>query len=189
MQYICIMVSLKSALFVAFVAYAAYTWYNGLSPNPPPTNIREILGSEYDYVIVGAGSAGSVLANRLSEDPDNTVLLLEAGKDDAGVYKIHAPSRAMDLWGDTEVDWMYRTTPQKKSCLSMKNRQCQWPRGKVLGGSSSLNCMVYVRGSPHDYDRWEEMGAKGWAYKDVLPYFYNPTRNCLVWVLFILRSE
>ena len=82
------------------------------------------------------------------------------------------------MWGDTTVDWHYKTVPQKQSCLSAVNKQCGWPRGKILGGSSSINCMVYIRGSPEDYDYWaEDLGCDGWSYKDVLPYFMKAENN------------
>ncbi len=120
----------------------------------------------YDYIIIGAGSAGCVLANRLSEDPAVSVLLLEAGKADKS-WKIHMPTAlAYNLCNDT-YNWYYHTEPQTQ----MNNRRLYWPRGKVLGGSSSLNAMVYVRGNRLDYDRWQTEGAEGWSYKDVLPYF------------------
>lgn len=126
--------------------------------------------SQFDYIIVGAGSAGCVLANRLSEDPNVTVLLIEAGGVDT-LRDIHTPLAFTKLQLDPAVDWMYQTVPQKKACSSLKYEKSSWPRGKVLGGSSSINAMIYARGNRADYDSWEAMGAKGWAYDDVLPYF------------------
>ncbi|KAL5020232.1 hypothetical protein ScPMuIL_003124 [Solemya velum] len=128
------------------------------------------LKDSYDYVIVGAGSAGAVLANRLSEDGDTSVLLIEAGgceKDNPAV----AVPMLVDKTIFTEYDWGYYTEPQEFSQFAMKNRKSYWPRGKLLGGSSNLNYMVYMRGSRHDYDGWAELGATGWSYDDVLPYF------------------
>lgn len=119
----------------------------------------------YDYLIVGAGSAGCVLANRLTEDPQTSVLVLEAGgKDD--VPAIHDPAAFFSLLG-TAVDWSYMTEEEPQ----LNNRKLPWPRGKVLGGSSSINAMSYARGNRSDYDRWQELGNAGWSYADVLPYF------------------
>ena len=134
------------------------------------TPIREGHGDEYDYIIVGAGSAGCVLANRLSEDSNVTVLLIEAGGRDDDSH-IQMPLAYTKLHG-TSVDWRYQTIPQVHSSQGLVGKRSIWPKGKVLGGSSSTNAMVYIRGNAKDYDRWEELyGAEGWSYKDVLPYF------------------
>jgi choline dehydrogenase len=119
----------------------------------------------YDYVVVGAGSAGCALAHRLSVNPDASVLLLEAGGPDTHPG-IHDPAVYFSLWG-TEVDWGYRTVPQKHTAYRIH----PWPRGKVLGGTSSLNGMVYLRGSRHDYDSWAYQGNVGWDYASVLRSF------------------
>jgi choline dehydrogenase len=122
----------------------------------------------YDYVIVGAGSAGCVLAARLSEDPDTTVLLLEAGPPDVN-QNIHVPLGYLSL-ARTEVDWDYATAPEP----NCDNRRVSLPRGKVLGGSSSINAMVYIRGNRRDYDEW---GVPGWAWDDLFPYFLKAEDN------------
>src|SRR5690348_2278197 len=119
----------------------------------------------YDYIIVGAGSAGCVLANRLSEDPNIKVLLLEAGGSDSR-KEIHTPVAFSKLF-KTGCDWAYYTEPEPQ----LGNRSLYWPRGKVLGGSSSMNAMIYIRGHRHDYDHWRDLGNAGWSYRDVLPYF------------------
>lgn len=121
---------------------------------------------ESDYVIVGAGSAGSVLANRLTEDSNTRVTILEAGPKDYS-WKIHMPAALMYNLADDKYNWFYNTLPQKH----MDNRVMYWPRGRVWGGSSALNAMVYIRGHAYDYDRWEAEGAKGWSYSSCLPYF------------------
>ncbi|XP_037509087.1 glucose dehydrogenase [FAD, quinone] [Rhipicephalus sanguineus] len=127
------------------------------------------LRQQYDYVIVGGGSAGCVVANRMSANPDTTVLLLEAGGLETASRQIPLTA-AYSLGGHD--DWDYRTVPQRNSCLSFHEQWCPLSRGKVLGGSSVLNFMMYVRGNRHDYDRWAlTYGATGWTYEDVLPHF------------------
>jgi choline dehydrogenase len=121
--------------------------------------------TDYDYVVIGAGSAGCVVANRLTEDSDTTVLLLEAGSPDTKP-EIHIPAQCISLLG-SEVDWSYFSEPEPY----LNDRKMFCSRGKVLGGSSSINFMMYVRGNPHDYDQWQELGNPGWSYQDVLPYF------------------
>jgi choline dehydrogenase len=120
----------------------------------------------YDYIIVGAGSAGCVLANRLSADPKIRVLLLEAGGRDLNPW-IHIPVGYFKTMHNPKTDWCYKTDPDP----GIADRSLQWPRGKVLGGSSSLNGLLYVRGQHADYDRWQELGNPGWSFNDVLPYF------------------
>ncbi|MEM9707377.1 MAG: choline dehydrogenase [Pseudomonadota bacterium] len=121
---------------------------------------------EADYVIVGAGSAGCVLANRLSADPKRRVVLLEAGGRDSNPW-IHIPVGYFKTMHNPKLDWCYKTEPDD----GLNGRSIDWPRGKVLGGSSSLNGLLYVRGQQGDYDRWAQMGNPGWGWKDVLPLF------------------
>ena len=125
----------------------------------------------YDYVIVGAGSAGCVLANRLSEDPQTRVLLIEAGGGDRSL-KVKIPA-AFPQQFHTKLDWDYATDPEPH----VDGRELYIPRGRMLGGSSSMNAMLYVRGRPLDYDGWEAQGAPGWGYRDVLPYFIRAEDN------------
>jgi choline dehydrogenase len=125
----------------------------------------------FDYIIVGAGSAGCVLASRLTEDPHARVLLLEAGGA-AAAREVRIPAAFSRLY-KTSLDWNYSTEPE--SCLN--HRKLYWPRGKMIGGSSSMNAMIYIRGNPIDYDDWESQGNEGWAFRDVLPYFIKSERQ------------
>lgn len=125
----------------------------------------------WDYIIVGAGSAGCVLANRLSEDPEIKVLLIEAGGRDWNPF-IHIPGGLSKLFGPS-VNWRFHTIPQKH----LDNREIWYPQGRTLGGSSSINAMIYIRCQKEDYDNWASLGNKGWSYKDVLPYFKKSEDN------------
>ena len=145
-------------------------YYYGRGPFRKASILTEKLNDEYDYIVVGAGSAGSVVASRLSEDEDNTVLLLEAGGHYDDNPLLHIPM-LYPLLQHSVYDWEYYTEPQKVSCLGLKGNQGYWPRGKVLGGTNMLNGMQYTRGSKYDYDEWARNGCTGWSYKDVLPYF------------------
>ncbi|MBM86475.1 MAG: choline dehydrogenase [Rhodospirillaceae bacterium] len=128
-------------------------------------NVAADLGT-YDYVVVGAGTAGCVLANRLSADPKNRVLLLEAGgRDD--YFWIRVPVGYLFTMNNSRTDWCMKTEPSE----GLNGRALSYPRGKVLGGCSSINGMIYMRGQAHDYDHWRQLGNVGWGWKDVLPYF------------------
>ena len=130
------------------------------------------MGDTYDYIVVGAGSAGCVLANRLSEDASKRVLLLEAGGRDRHPL-IHIPAGFAKLMNMPSVNWLFETVPQEGTA----NRPIPIPRGKTLGGSSSINGMLYVRGQARDYDGWAQLGNRGWSYDDVLPYFRKSENN------------
>jgi choline dehydrogenase len=126
----------------------------------------------HDYVVVGAGSAGCVLARRLSDDPKSRVLLIEAGPAKHGALRVRAPALYQLLWR-SPLDWKINTVPQKH----VAGRRMYWPRGKVLGGTSCLNAMVYIRGHRDNYDEWRDLGNPGWGYDDVLPYFMRSEDN------------
>ena len=122
--------------------------------------------ADFDYIIVGAGSAGCVLANRLSANPNNRVLLLEAGGRDNWIW-FHIPVGYLFAIGNPRSDWMFRTEPEP----GLNGRSLAYPRGKVIGGSSSINGMIYMRGDAADFDQWRQLGLAGWGWNDVLPYF------------------
>jgi len=125
------------------------------------------MQNEYDYIILGAGSAGCVLANRLSESGEHSVLIVEAGPMDKKLL-IHIPAGIHSVYRDPSINWNYESEVE----ANLEQRNIELPRGKVVGGSSSINAMVYMRGHPKDYDHWnDELGLKGWRYADCLPYF------------------
>lgn len=123
---------------------------------------------KYDFIIVGAGSGGSVLANRLSEDKRWRVLLLEAGYEQNIFNEIPILVGYFQL---SNYNWKYKVEPQKNACLGMIDHQCNWPRGKSMGGTSTLNYMIHTRGNKLDYDKWASLGNIGWSYEEVLQYF------------------
>ncbi|KAM7347185.1 glucose dehydrogenase [FAD, quinone] [Cochliomyia hominivorax] len=138
-----------------------------------PIHIRELRDS-YDFIIIGGGSAGCVLASRLSEVKQWNVLLLEAGGDEPLVSDI---PQLYPIFQRSPWDWNYKTEPSDRYCLAMQNQQCGWPRGKMLGGCSSINAMMYIRGNRKDYDHWAELGNVGWNYDNVLHYFRKMEDN------------
>ncbi|KAM3963791.1 glucose dehydrogenase [FAD, quinone]-like [Aphomia sociella] len=170
-------IAAKSALAVAgisklgfiplILAALAYFNYDLIDPENRPFN-EQNLRETYDFVIVGGGSAGSVLANRLSEIEGWNVLLLEAGGHETDISDVPLLSLYTHK---SKIDWKYRTEPQDSACQAMIDKRCAWTKGKVLGGSSVLNTMLYIRGNKRDFDQWESFGNPGWGYEDVLPYF------------------
>ncbi len=130
------------------------------------------MADEYDYIVIGAGSAGAVMAGRLSEDPATRVLLLEAGPPDASFW-IHLPIGYGKTMWSKKYNWCFYTDPDP----NMNGRRIYWPRGKTLGGSSSINGLIYIRGQREDYDHWAALGNKGWSFDDCLPYFIRSERN------------
>ena len=130
------------------------------------------MKADYDYIIVGAGSAGCVLAGRLSQDPDTRVLLIEAGPPDHSLW-IHLPIGYGKTMWDERFNWRFDTAPEP----GMNGRRLYWPRGKTLGGSSSINGLIYIRGQREDYDHWAGLGNPGWSFSDVLPYFKRAEGN------------
>lgn len=124
------------------------------------------MTESFDLIVIGAGSSGCVLANRLSTDARHRVLLLEAGRRDSNLW-IHVPGGIFKLIHNAAWDWRHKTAPEPE----LAGREIQWPRGKALGGSSSINGMIYIRGQAQDFDHWRQLGNRGWSYEDVLPYF------------------
>lgn len=160
-----------NAIVVLTVAVIMAAYYSGRGPFKKASIVTEKLDDEYDYIVVGAGTAGSVVAARLSEDNHNKVLLLEAGSHyNEAAPKIHIPLHLFDFQ-HTRFDWEYYTIPQTVSCLGLKDNKGYWPRGRVLGGSNMINGVQYTRGSKYEFNEWARNGCTGWSYKDVLPYF------------------
>ncbi|XP_060815321.1 glucose dehydrogenase [FAD, quinone] [Bombus pascuorum] len=157
----------KVAIIPIIIAALAYYNYDLMDPENYP-KVTKNIRKEYDFVVVGGGSAGSVVVNRLTENPKWNVLLLEAGGHETEITDVPILSLYLHK---SKVDWKYRTQPQDSACQAMIDRRCCWTRGKVLGGSSVLNTMLYIRGNRRDFDQWESFGNPGWGYEDVLPYF------------------
>ncbi|XP_067014940.2 glucose dehydrogenase [FAD, quinone] [Anabrus simplex] len=157
----------KFKFIPTFIAALAFFHYDLFDPENRPINAK-ILLNEYDFIIVGGGSAGAVLANRLSEISDWTVLLLEAGGHETEITDVPILSLYLHK---SRFDWKYRTQPQDSACQAMIDKRCCWTKGKVIGGSSVLNTMLYIRGNRRDYDNWAQLGNPGWSYEEVLPYF------------------
>lgn len=139
---------------------------------------NEPILREYDFVVIGAGAGGSVVANRLTENPDWKVLLLEAGGDETAYTDIPVTAAHWSL-PESDYNWKYRAERTGNACLAMENEQCPWPRGKGLGGCSILNYMIYTRGHREDYDGYAAAGNEGWSYDDVLPYFIKSENNSI----------
>ncbi|XP_033205574.2 glucose dehydrogenase [FAD, quinone]-like isoform X1 [Bombus vancouverensis nearcticus] len=158
------------SILLTVLLYVIYSIVNYSSKNLP----SESLLPSYDFIIVGGGSAGAVVASRLSEIEEWNVLLLEAGGDGNVIYDIPLLAANLQL---TEIDWKYTAEPNPNYCRAMEGGRCRWPRGKVIGGSSTINYMLYVRGNKKDYDIWEQLGNPGWSYKDVLSYFKKSEDN------------
>ena len=136
---------------------------------------REDYG-HFDYVIVGAGTAGCALANRLSADPRNRVLLLEAGGSDNYIWTKIIPVGYLYCMGNPRTDWGFKTAPAD----GLNGRALNYPRGRILGGCSSINGMIYMRGQARDYDHWAQLGNAGWSWDEVLPYF-KKVRRLFCW--------
>ncbi|XP_059619957.1 glucose dehydrogenase [FAD, quinone]-like [Phlebotomus argentipes] len=167
-------VAFLSLLPLLMVGMNYYRYYN----YDPEAKVIDTsyLRRHYDFIVVGGGSAGAVMASRLSEISNWTVLLIEAGGDENEVTDTPTMAGYLQL---TEFDWQYQTQPPPDGayCQAMIGNRCNWPRGKVMGGSSVLNAMVYVRGNRRDYDYWQAQGNPGWSFDDVLPYFTKSEDN------------
>ncbi|KAM3963794.1 glucose dehydrogenase [FAD, quinone] [Aphomia sociella] len=163
-----------TGLWLIPLLLGALTYHNYNSYDPEAKVLDKEPKMEYDFIVVGGGSAGAVVANRLTEVMNWKVLLLESGPDENEITDVPSLAGYLQL---TKLDWQYKTEPTSYACLGFKKRRCSWPRGKVLGGSSVLNYMIYVRGNRYDFDQWESFGNPGWSYRDVLKYFIKSEDN------------
>ncbi|XP_070853715.1 glucose dehydrogenase [FAD, quinone] [Drosophila suzukii] len=157
----------KLTILPFLIAAIAYYNYDLFDPENRPFNVQQVEVA-YDFIIIGGGSAGTVLASRLSEIPHWKILLLEAGGHETEISDVPLLSLYLHK---SKMDWKYRTQPQPTACQAMKDKRCCWTRGKVLGGSSVLNTMLYIRGNRRDFDQWADFGNPGWSYEEILPYF------------------
>src|SRR3978361_1924191 len=137
-----------------------------MAPGSKRNNMPRRLEGDFDYIVVGAGTAGCIMANRLSATPKNRVLLLEAGGRDNWIW-FHIPVGYLFAIGNPRSDWMFKTEAEP----GLNGRSLNYPRGKEIGGSSAINDMIYMRGQAADYDHWRQLGLTGWGWDDVLPYF------------------
>ncbi|KZC09327.1 Glucose dehydrogenase [acceptor] [Dufourea novaeangliae] len=161
--------SMTDNIFGAGMGALNFLYNDQLYQQKAQPDMTPTPNSQYDFIVVGAGTAGATIASRLSEISDATILLIEAGPEETLLMDI--PILASFLQDVDEINWKYETEPSDRYCMGMRGHKCKWPRGKVMGGSSVLNYMIATRGSPKDYDNWAKMGNTGWAYKDVLQYF------------------
>ncbi|XP_051160384.1 glucose dehydrogenase [FAD, quinone] [Leptopilina boulardi] len=157
----------KPIFISILIAIITYYNYDMVDPERHPKVTRN-LRKEYDFIVVGGGSAGNIVANRLTENPNWSVLLLEAGGHETEITDVPILSLYLHK---SKLDWKYRTQPQASACQAMVDKRCCWTRGKVIGGSSVLNTMLYIRGNRRDFDQWESFGNPGWGYEDALYYF------------------
>lgn len=166
----CLLLLLVGPSTAQLSVFQSVMQYYRAAVNIPPGAVSDTatFGKEYDFIVVGAGSGGSVMANRLTEVPEWSVLLLEAGKEEIFITDI--PILVSYILA-TDYNWGYKTEPQEGICLSMQETRCNWHRGKGMGGTSIINYMVYTRGSKRDFDNWQSLGNVGWSYEEVLPYF------------------
>ncbi|XP_043597272.1 glucose dehydrogenase [FAD, quinone]-like isoform X1 [Bombus pyrosoma] len=158
------------SMFLSILLYIMYS----IAPYSTTNIPTKSLMPSYDFIVVGGGSAGAVVASRLSEVEDWNVLLLEAGGDGNALYDVPILAANLQL---AEIDWKYKVETNENFCRAMKEGRCYWPRGKVIGGSSAINYMLYVRGNRKDYDIWEQLGNQGWSYENVLGYFKKSEDN------------